>query len=101
LDESGHTLDMPRTYGYSKKGKRYYGKHDWGAKGRTNVIEALIGKILFAVGLFNCNVDTMVFSTWVKLFLLPTEVTDFYLSDYFIHTLYFDNFSMTSLIGSY
>ncbi|MDZ5762236.1 IS630 family transposase domain protein [Candidatus Cyrtobacter comes] len=30
---------MPRTY--SLKGKRCYGKHDWGAKGRTNAIGVL------------------------------------------------------------
>lgn len=71
MDESGHALDMPRMYGYSLRGARCYGKHDWGAKGRTNVIGALIGKVLFAVGLFNCNIDKTVFSTWVKSFLLP------------------------------
>ncbi|GAO97724.1 hypothetical protein Cva_00363 [Caedimonas varicaedens] len=32
---------MPRTHGYSPKGKRCEGIHDWGAKGRTNVIGAL------------------------------------------------------------
>ena len=63
---------MPRTHGYSYKGKRCYGKHNWGAKGRTNVIGALIGKVLFAIGLFNCNVDTVIFTTWVKYFLLPS-----------------------------
>tara|TARA_B110000459_G_scaffold169108_1_gene188524 strand:- start:593 stop:910 length:318 start_codon:yes stop_codon:yes gene_type:complete len=62
---------MPRTHGYSDKGKRCYGKHNWGAKGRTNVIGALIDKVLFAVGLFTCNVDTAVFTTWMKHFLLP------------------------------
>ena len=53
------------------KGTRCYGKHDWGARGRVNVIGALIGKALFAVGLFSCNIDTAVFTTWVKYFLLP------------------------------
>ena len=62
---------MPRTHGYSVKGKRCYGKHDWGARGRTNVIGALIGKVLFAVGLFSCNIDTTVFTTWIEYFLLP------------------------------
>ena len=60
LDESGHALDMPRTHGYAKRGKRCYGVQDWGAKGRINVIGALIGTVLFAVGLFNCNVDNVV-----------------------------------------
>ncbi len=71
LDESGHALDMPRTHGYAIKGKRCFGVHDWGAKGRVNVIGALIGKILFAVGLFNCSIDSTVFGTWVQEFLLP------------------------------
>lgn len=71
LDESGHALDMPRTHGYSNCGERCYGTYDWGAKGRTNVIGALIGKVLFAVGLFTCNIDTVVFTSWVKHFLLP------------------------------
>jgi hypothetical protein len=31
----------------------------------------LIDKVLFAVGLFTCNVDTAVFTTWMKHFLLP------------------------------
>ena len=75
LDESGHALDIPRTHGYSIKGERCYGTCDWGAKGRTNVIGALIGKILFAVGLFNCNIDTEVFKTWIKYFLLPNLKT--------------------------
>ena len=54
-----------------KKGTRCYGIHNWGAKGRINVIGALIASVLFAVGLFNCNVDNVVFGVWVKEFLLP------------------------------
>ena len=72
IDESGHALDMPRTHGYAYKGKRCYGTHDWGAKGRVNVIGALIGEMLFSVGLFNCSIDSLVFSTWVREFLLPS-----------------------------
>ena len=63
---------MPRTHGYSKKGKRCFGVHDWGARGRINVIGALIGKLLFAVGLFNFTIDTTVFGTWVEELLLPS-----------------------------
>ncbi len=62
---------MPRTHGYSQKGTRCFGLHDWGAKGRTNVIGALIGKLLFAVGLFNCTINSKVFRSWVEEFLLP------------------------------
>jgi transposase len=71
IDESGFAHDMPRTHGYAIKGQRCYGKHDWGAKGRTNVIAALIGATLIAVGLVNESVDTNVFTCWVDKFLLP------------------------------
>ena len=38
IDESGFAHDMPRTHGYAAVGERCFGKHDWHAKGRTNVI---------------------------------------------------------------
>ena len=66
---------MPRTHGYSNRGERCYGTCNWGAKGRINVIGALIGKVLFAVGLFTSNIDTAVFTAWVKHFLLPSLST--------------------------
>ena len=62
---------MPRTHGYAIKGKRCYGVHDWGAKGRTNVIGALVGKTLLTVALFNANINTDIFTQWVKQDLLP------------------------------
>ena len=62
---------MPRTHGYAEKGKRCFGSHNWGQRGRVNVIGALIGKMLFSVGLFNFNIDSEVFGTWVKRMLLP------------------------------
>ena len=60
---------MPRTNGYAKRGEKCYGEYDWRAKGRINVIGALIGDMLFAVGLF--NIDSRVFGIWVKKLLLP------------------------------
>jgi transposase len=72
LDESGHALDMPRTHGYAEKGSRCYGVKDWGAKGRTNVIGALIGCTLFGIGLFNCSIDAAVFGAWARTILLPS-----------------------------
>lgn len=62
---------MPRNYGYAPKGKRCYGTHDWGAKGRTNAIGALLDKTLLTVGLFECNIDTEAFTAWIKQELLP------------------------------
>jgi len=52
MDESGFAHDMPRHYGYSLKGKRCFAVHDWGAKGRTNAIGALLGKDPLIVALF-------------------------------------------------
>lgn len=71
IDESGFAHDMPRTHGYSIKGKRCYGKHDWGAKGRTNAIGALIGSTIIAIGLITGSVNTEVFTSWVEQILLP------------------------------
>ena len=72
LDESGNAVDSPRTHGYAIKGERCYGIQDWGARGRINVIGALIGNTLFAVGLFYCSVDSAVFGTWMRELLLPS-----------------------------
>ncbi len=70
LDESGFALDSPRLHGYSKKGKRCFGKINWHAKGRVNAIGALLGSTLIAVSLYACNVDSDVFLHWVENDLL-------------------------------
>ncbi len=62
---------MPRTHGYAQCGQRCYGKHDWGAKGRTNVIGALLGGILLTVSMFESTINTDVYTAWVKQDLLP------------------------------
>jgi transposase len=71
IDESGFAHDMPRTQGYSLKGHRCYGNHNWGSKGRTNVIGALMEDRLFAIGILTGSVNTAVFSIWVEESLLP------------------------------
>ena len=71
IDESGFSHDMPRTHGYSDRGQRCYGSHDWGARGRTNVIGAMIGKALLTVMLLSGTVNTQVFTSWVKEDLIP------------------------------
>jgi transposase len=71
IDESGFAHDMPRTHGYSEIGKRCFGVHDWGAKGRTNAVGALIGASLLTVTLFDCNINTDAFVAWVQKDLLP------------------------------
>lgn len=75
-DESGFAHDMPRTHGYALKGKRCYGSCDWGAKGRTNVIGALLGQALLTVALLKGNVNTEVFIAWVEQDLIPKLPTE-------------------------
>ena len=58
IDESGFASDMPRKYGYSKVGKRCYGDYNWNAKGRENVIGALVNNSLTVCGTVNGNVDS-------------------------------------------
>ena len=62
---------MPRTHGYASKGQRCFGTHDWHARGRTNVIGALIGATLLTTCLFQCNIDSDVFHSWLTKDLLP------------------------------
>ena len=62
---------MPRTHGYAKKGRRCFGTHDWGAKGRTNVIGALLGSFLLTVSLFETTINTVIFNQWVLQDLIP------------------------------
>lgn len=71
LDESGFAHDMPRLHGYAIKGQRCFGTHNWGAKGRTNVIGALLLGVLLTVSLFETNVNTEIFNTWVIQDLIP------------------------------
>lgn len=71
LDESGFAHDMPRTHGYSLKGNRCFGVHNWGAKGRTNVIGALLGTVLLTISLFETTINTVIFDAWVIEDLVP------------------------------
>ena len=62
---------MARSHGYSKKGTRCTDIFNWGAKGRTNAIGALLHGILITVYLFQFNIDANTFYTWVVKDLLP------------------------------
>ena len=62
---------MPRTHGYAPIGARCFGTQDWGAKGRTNAIGALLAGALLTVSLFNGPVNADVFHAWVTQDLLP------------------------------
>lgn len=71
LDESGFAHDMPRTHGYAPKGERCFGTHDWGAKGRTNAIGALLRGSLLTVTLFQSTINTVIFDEWIQQDLIP------------------------------
>lgn len=71
VDESGFAEDMPRTHGYSEKGKRCYGERDWHSKGRINAIGAIIDFSFLAISLFDCNINSDIFYAWLTQDLLP------------------------------
>ena len=50
---------------------RCAGTHDWHAKGRTNVIGALLSGLLLTVALFDFNMNADIFHGWVVQCLLP------------------------------
>lgn len=62
---------MPRTHGYSPRGKRCFGTQEWHARGRVNVIGALLAGVLLSVGLTTANVDADLFNLWLEHDLVP------------------------------
>lgn len=62
---------MPRTHGYAPVGERCFGQHDWNAKGRINVIGALLNNELLTVTLVDGSIDADVFHAWLRHELLP------------------------------
>ncbi len=72
LNESGFAHDMPRRYGYAKRGQRCYGKQDWQAKGRTHVIGAIYHHQLLTLTLFDTYIDSDIFDAWTVQELIPS-----------------------------
>mgnify|MGYP005650200469 FL=1 len=62
---------MPRNHGYSKRGQRCFGIHDWHAKGRTNAIGTIINFAFLTMSWFNDSVNSDVFYAWLMLDCLP------------------------------
>ena len=62
---------MLRRHGYSQRGKRCYDVSDWGAKGRTNVIGALLGATLLTISMFTDNINSDIFHAWMEQDLIP------------------------------
>lgn len=78
LDESGFAKDMPRTHGYCFCGMRCYGKQDWHAKGRINVIGAIHGTSsnFLTATLFETSINSDIFFAWLTQDLLPKILND-------------------------
>ena len=71
IDDSGFAFDIPRRYGYSKVGDRCYGSYNWHAKGKENIIGALINNSLTACGTVHGNIDSDTFNIWLEKILIP------------------------------
>lgn len=71
LDESWFALDSPRTHWYSKIGKRCFWEKAWNSKWRINAIWAIIWFVFLTVCLFDCNIDSDIFYSWLTKDLLP------------------------------
>lgn len=62
---------MPRNRGYALVGTRCVGQQNWHAKGRLNVIGALLASSLLTVSLFSGSINANTFYAWVEQDLLP------------------------------
>ena len=77
LDESGFAFDLPRPSGYAPVGERCEGLQDWHAKGRLNVIAALLGTRLMAVTLFTGSIiETKINNSYKPQIRVRKEVTN-------------------------
>ena len=65
------TFITAQQYGYSIKGERCYGSHDWNSKVRINVIGAIVGMTFVTLSLFDSSVNSDVFYAWLTKDLLP------------------------------
>ena len=65
MDESGFSIDSPRTHSYSQNGKRCYGKRDWTAKGGINSVGALLNRKLLVYKLCETAINADIFKDWV------------------------------------
>jgi hypothetical protein len=71
IDESGFSENMPRPFGYASEGAKFFGKHNWTAKQRTNVIGVLTGNRMLTAALFDGGINAGVFEAWMQQALLP------------------------------
>ncbi|MDN3503563.1 transposase [Psychrobacter sp. 5A.1] len=68
LDESGFKSHDNRPHGYCYKGQKCFSEYNWQLKNQTNAIR---NNQLFAVGLYDCSIDSNLFHSWVTQLLVP------------------------------
>ncbi|WP_338067510.1 transposase [Moraxella equi] len=71
LDESGFRGNTHRPYAYAHQSQRCYGTYNWQAKNQTNAIGAIYNNKLFAVGLYECSINSQVYQPNPKYATIP------------------------------
>ena len=69
--ESGFESETVRPCGYAPIGSPCIDSYNWQANDRTNVIDALYGKMLFALDCLKTKINKEVFYHWCKVTLIP------------------------------
>ena len=64
-------MPVKKSFIWMKVGSRYYCNHDWHARGRVNVIGAIIGATFVTLSVFSCYINSDVFYVWRTQDLLP------------------------------
>lgn len=70
IDESGFRQSDYRHYGYATKGTPCIDTYNWQQNKQTNAIGAIYQNQLFAVGLYDCSINSDIFHHWVEHILL-------------------------------
>ncbi|MDG6894427.1 hypothetical protein A6A20_02005 [Volucribacter amazonae] len=55
-----------RLHGYAQRGKPCLSQSNWQLKNQRNAIGAVLNQQLFAVGLYDCSINSDVFHGWVE-----------------------------------
>jgi hypothetical protein len=71
IDESGINQAVSRDYGYALRGKKVFGKVRGKRIRKLNIIAGLCGKELIEPLIYEGNMDTILFNTYLEKMLLP------------------------------
>jgi transposase len=71
LDESGIKQEVIREYGYAKRGEEVFGKISGKRTKKLNMIAALCDDEIIAPCIYENNMNTALFNTYLQIILLP------------------------------